>query len=197
MLASTSNASSPRLPRRLEDMPTWPRTAKDCGVTPPARQPATRARAARRLLINTARSPHITTLESSDEGRDVLPNRPARDTNTATSSLAALPPDTVARYAKFLGAAASPRISSPRVRSDEATLHGQRLRQQPTTYGTSSTQNTDVSGESDCKRYVRELQTPFAFFVALGGALKPEITRTSSSARAPPSAAGASRPLCY
>jgi len=189
MLASTSTAPTAATATELpfDDMPTWPRIGKGLRALRRLRDNPDDTELALRaaLLLNTgALARTLTKFESSEEGREVLAARPALDHHHVDlDALAALPGDTLGyAYAHFLksrGLSLEVFVPPREIRDERKRYIGQRLRQTHDLWHVITGYNTDLPGEVELQAFsFGQLRTPFAFFVALGGTLKPENQRS-------------------
>lgn len=181
MEASIHPAPSARPELPFDDMPTWPRIGKGLRALKKLRENPGDTELALRaaLLLNTgslARA--LTKFENSDEGRQMLERRPALDCeHVDLDALAALPEGTLGHaYATFMKSRGlTPEVFVPprEIRDERKRYISQRLRQTHDLWHVVTGYNTDVPGEVELQAFTfGQNQTPFGFFVALGGTLK-------------------------
>jgi ubiquinone biosynthesis protein COQ4 len=187
MHASTAPmpAARPQVP--YDDLKTWPRIGRglralrDLRDNPGNTELALKAA----LLLNTgALARALDKFQSHDEGRELLATRPALDhEHVDLDTLQALPSHTLGHaYAHFLksrGLTLEVFVPPREIRDEQKRYIGQRLRQTHDLWHVVTGYNTDVPGEIELQAFTfGQLQTPFAFFVALGGVLKAPMERS-------------------
>jgi ubiquinone biosynthesis protein COQ4 len=181
MEASIHPAPSARPELPFDDMPTWPRIGKGLRALKALRDNPGDTELALRaaLLLNTgslARA--LVKFETSEEGREMLRTRPALDCeHVDLDALEALPSNTLGHaYATFMKSRGlTPEVFVPprEIRDERKRYVSQRLRQTHDLWHVVSGYNTDVPGEIELQAFTfGQNQTPFGFFVALGGMLK-------------------------
>lgn len=185
------HASTETMPTRPElpydDLKTWPRIGRGLRALRKLRDNPDDTELALKaaLLLNTgALARTLDKFESHDEGREVLAARPALDhQHVDLAALAALPSHTLGHaYAHFLnsrGLTLEVFVPPREIRDERKRYIGQRLRQTHDLWHVLTGYNTDVPGEIELQAFsFGQLQTPFAFFVALGGVLKAPMERS-------------------
>jgi ubiquinone biosynthesis protein COQ4 len=180
----------PELP--FDDLPTWPRIGRGLKALRALRDDPDDTELALRaaLLLNTgALARTLGRFQSAGEGRDVLARQPALDhEHVDLDALLALPSHTLGHaYATFLrsrGLSLEVFVPPREIRDEQKRYVGQRLRQTHDLWHVVTGYNTDVSGEIELQAFsFGQLRTPFAFFVALGGVLKPQASRSDTLRR--------------
>lgn len=188
--AETMPAARPELP--YDDLRTWPRIGRGLRALRKLRDNPDDTELALKaaLLLNAgALARTLETFESHEEGRNVLAARPALDhQNVDLGALEALPSDTLGHaYAHFLksrGLTLEVFVPPREIRDERKRYIGQRLRQTHDLWHVVTGYDTDVAGEIELQAFsFGQLQTPFAFFVALGGVLRAPMERREIFAR--------------
>ena len=193
MHASSESLPADRRPELpFDDMPTWPRLGKGLRALRKLRDNPDDTELALRaaLLLNTgALARTLVKFEASDEGREILSSRPALDhEHVDLDALEALPSHTLGHaYATFLksrGLTIEVFVPPREIRDERKRYIGQRLRQTHDLWHVITGYNTDLPGEVELQAFTfGQLRTPFAFFVALGGTLKPSNQRAAIFSR--------------
>lgn len=192
MNAAIGSVDAARAELPFDDMPTWPRIGRGLKALRALRDDPDDTGLALRaaLLLNTgALARTLTKFEASDEGREVLRRRPALDCeHVDLDALLALPKGTLGHaYATFLRSRGlSLEVFTPprEIRDEHKRYIGQRLRQTHDLWHVVTGYDTDVTGEIELQAFTfGQLRTPFAFFVALGGVLKPQADRGQTLGR--------------
>ena len=181
MEASIHPAPSARPELPFDDMPTWPRIGKGLRALKKLRENPGDTELALRaaLLLNTGSLQRaLMKFENSEEGRAMLRARPALDCDHVDlDALEALPEGTLGHaYARFMKSRGlTPEVFVPprEIRDERKRYISQRLRQTHDLWHVVSGYDTDVPGEVELQAFTfGQNQTPFGFFVALGGIAK-------------------------
>jgi ubiquinone biosynthesis protein COQ4 len=162
-------------------MPTLPRIGKGLRALKKLRDNPGNTELALRaaLLLNTGSLQRaLVKFESSDEGQQMLRARPALDCeHVDLDALEALPEGTLGHaYARFMKSRGlTPEVFVPprEIRDERKRYISQRLRQTHDLWHVVTGYDTDVPGEVELQAFTfAQNQTPFGFFVALGGIYK-------------------------
>lgn len=192
MLVTTPAAPTAMTELPFDDMPKWPRIGKGLRALRRLRDNPDDTELALRaaLLLNTGRLPRVLSyFRSNEEGRDVLARRPALDhQHVDLDALLELPSHTLGHaYATFLrsrGLTLDVFVPPRELRDEHLRYVAQRLRQTHDLWHVVTGYNTDVPGEIELQAFTfGQTQTLFAFFVTLGGTLKPQDNRAATLVR--------------
>lgn len=203
-----TTADSVRVEVPFDDLPTLPRLGRGLASLRRLRENPNDTDLAVRtaLLLNTgALARALARFRSNAEGRSVLAARPALDhEHVDLDALMALPEHTLGHaYAHFLrsrGLTAEAFTPPREIRDPDKRYIAQRLRQTHDLWHVVTGYDTDVPGEVELQAFTfGQLRTPFAFFVALGGTVRPKTPQPGLPQRVLRAYRRGRRaaPLCY